>query len=83
MTRKRFIKLLMSYGFPRNFAQIYACAMLSEYGSYEKAWIKYKTRLEKAFDSLSTTMKILSAQDSKTTGEVEDITIIKEETNVS
>lgn len=38
MTRKRFIKLLMSMGSNRNKAQATAKNAIEEYGSYQKAW---------------------------------------------
>lgn len=38
MTHKRFVKLLMSYGYSRNTAQITAIWAISNYGSYQKAF---------------------------------------------
>lgn len=56
----------MCHGFPRNFSQIYASAMISEHGSCKKAWVEIKSRWEKAFDSLNKTMQILAEQVNKT-----------------
>lgn len=38
MTRKRYIKLLMSFGYTRNLAQARAATDLSKYGSYARAF---------------------------------------------
>lgn len=38
MTRKRFIKLLMAWGAPRNTVVRIASAMVNVWGSYEAAW---------------------------------------------
>ena len=40
MTRKRYIKLLMSYGYPRNGANGLAARAVLWYGSYQNAWEK-------------------------------------------
>ena len=39
MTRKRFVKLVMSCGHDRNYANARAKAMVAQCGSYQKAWI--------------------------------------------
>jgi hypothetical protein len=38
MTRKRFVKLVMSCGHDRNYAHAYAAVAGPAYGSYKKAW---------------------------------------------
>lgn len=45
MTRKRFVKLVMSCGYDRNYANTYAAAAVMEYGSYQSVWkASYKLR---------------------------------------
>lgn len=38
MTRKRFVKLVMSCGYSRNYANACAKGLMVSYGSYQEAW---------------------------------------------
>lgn len=46
MTRKRFIKLMMSYGVSRNESTEFAAFVRETYGTYKEAYTENKRRLE-------------------------------------
>ena len=62
MTRKRYIKLLMSRGFSRNKAYETKISVIPRFGSYQKAW-----------DCLTITEKMITAVDNSAVAIVKDL----------
>lgn len=49
MTRKRFVKLMMSHGVDRNRAGVMAYIAIAKYGSYEAAYTSQMVKLAASF----------------------------------
>lgn len=54
MTRKRFIKLLMAYGYQRREAEAMVWMALSHFGEYRSAWHLYYARTARFHQAMTT-----------------------------